>query len=89
MSESRITEDKIDLYSSLAFMTEETLTTISDLANRSRPPRRELARQIRIAQTGVTALKQDDTLMKRQDIPWVQEVISNDLDVDSWSRKWR
>lgn len=78
-----------DPFVALAFMTEATLVTISDLANRSRPPRRELARQIEIAQTGIAALKCDPSLSEGVMTPWVHEIINGQIDVRTWCEKWR
>lgn len=82
-------KDINDPYAALALMTEATLATISELANRSRPPRRELTRQIEIAQTGITVLKEDLLRIADVEVPWVIEIINGHIDVKTWCEKWQ
>lgn len=73
----------------LAFMTEETLVTIANLATRSRPPLRELKRQVDIAQSGIDAIDRDVVEAMGAQYPLILEVISTRADVALWCARWR
>lgn len=81
LTSSRITSSE----EALTYLVECTLATVQDLAGRSRPPKRELSRQISIAQTGIDWVR---TFVKPGDrcgCGRVQEIIDCGLTVQAWS----
>jgi hypothetical protein len=73
----------------LAYLTECTLATVSDLASKSKPPKGELRRQISIAQTGIDWVKLHAKPGMNCGNRRVQEIIDQDLTVDDWANAHR
>lgn len=78
-------------HEAFVYLTECTLATISNLATRSRPPKGELNRQIRMAQTAIDWLRAAEREKVRD---WsgagrVQEVLDNNLSVSDWANALR
>jgi hypothetical protein len=77
-----------DAGEALAFMTECTLATVSDLASMSRPKKSELKRQISIAQTGIDWVKTITKPGRKIGCSRVSEIIDGDMSVETWAHKF-
>lgn len=69
----------------LAYLTECTLATVSDLASKSKPPKGELRRQISMAQTGINWVKVFVKPGMKCGNARVQQIIDNGLSVEDWA----
>lgn len=69
----------------LAYLTECTLATVSDLASKSKPLKGELRRQISIAQTGINWVKLHAKPGGSCGNSRVQEIIDKDISVEDWA----
>lgn len=74
-----------DTDDALAYMTECTLATVSDLAGKSRPPKNELSRQISIAQTGIDWVMTFLAAGERCGCGRVQDIIEEGISVQVWA----
>ncbi len=73
----------------LAYLTECTLATVSDLVSRARPPKGELQRQISIAQVGIDWVKLHAKPGMKYGLGRVRDIIDGDMSVADWAETRR